>query len=504
MNRRSFLTLLATLPVQACRQGKSLAPPVTQDTVLNDIHSRLNPTKVAELYQPRATEELVQALRRAASLATSVSISGGRHAMGGQQFAQDSLHLSMKQMNRICSFDRDQGLIKVEAGIEWPQLINYLIRTQEGTWPQWGIAQKQTGADNLSIGGAVSANVHGRGVFFKPFVQDIESLQLLDSQGELRQISRTLQPQLFSLVCGGYGLFGLVTAVTLRLRRRQKLERVVEVVRLDELEAAVRTRIEQGYLYGDYQYKTDPAAKDFMQVGVFSCYRPIADDAPMPSKQRQLSATDWNKLLYLAHVNKGEAYRRYSEYYLSSNGQRYWSDIHQLSYYNDSYADYLAGLDPRLRNSSLMITELYVPRLQLVDFTKKLAKEAKRQQLDIIYGTMRLIAKDDETFMPWARDDYACIIFNLRVEHSAAGRIKARRDFQLLIDCALEWGGSYFLTYHRWARKEQVLQAYPRFPEFLALKRSYDPQERWQSEWYRHYRAMFADELAGTQPAFRL
>jgi hypothetical protein len=53
--------------------------------------------------------------------------------------------------------------------------------------------------------------------------------------------------------------------------------------------------------------------------------------------------------------------------------------------------------------------------------------------------------------------------------------------------------GSYFLTYHRWARKDQVLKAYPRFPEFLALKRRHDPDERFQSEWYRHYRKMFAE-----------
>ena len=40
-----------------------------------------------------------------------------------------------------------------------------------------------------------------------------------------------------------------------------------------------------------------------------------------------------------------------------------------------------------------------------------------------------------------------------------------------------------------------MLKAYPQFVEFLKLKRRYDPAERFQSEWYRHYRAMFAAEL---------
>jgi hypothetical protein len=37
-----------------------------------------------------------------------------------------------------------------------------------------------------------------------------------------------------------------------------------------------------------------------------------------------------------------------------------------------------------------------------------------------------------------------------------------------------------------------VLKAYPLFPEFLRQKKRYDPEERFQSDWYRYYRAMFA------------
>ena len=40
----------------------------------------------------------------------------------------------------------------------------------------WGIAQKQTGADRLSLGGAVSANAHGRGLNMKPMIAIIPSI----------------------------------------------------------------------------------------------------------------------------------------------------------------------------------------------------------------------------------------------------------------------------------------------------------------------------------------
>ena len=72
---------------------------------------------------------------------------------------------------------------------------------------------------------------------------------------------------------------------------------------------------------------------------------------------------------------------------------------------------------------------------------------------------------------------------------------KTAADFRRLIDRAIQHSGSYYLTYHRWASRQQVQACYLEFTEFLALKRQYDPAERFQSEWYRHYKKLFASEL---------
>ena len=108
-----------------------------------------------------------------------------------------------------------------------------------------------------------------------------------------------------------------------------------------------------------------------------------------------------------------------------------------------------------------------------------------------IYGTVRLIERDDETFLAWARDRYACVIFNLHVDTRPRRSSAAAEAFRALIDLGIAHGGSYYLTYHRWARRDQVERCYPQMPEFLALKRRYDPGELFQSNWYRHYRGMF-------------
>jgi FAD/FMN-containing dehydrogenase len=250
---------------------------------------------------------------------------------------------------------------------------------------------------------------------------------------------------------------------------------------------AVDARVADGFLYGDFQFSIDAASPDFLRRGVFSCYRPMPDDTPMPETQAELKPEDWMRLLYLAHAKKDDAYRAYVGYYLSTNGQLYWSDEHQLSFYPD---DYHAALDRTLQSARAteMITELYVPRERLADFMGATAEELRRRNESVVYGTVRLIERDDDTMMAWAKERYACIVLNLHVVH---GEVEKTADaFRALIDLALARGGSYFLTYHRWARRDQVEAAYPQFAAFLAAKKRFDPRGRFQSDWYRHYEAL--------------
>ena len=65
--------------------------------------------------------------------------------------------------------------------------------------------------------------------------------------------------------------------------------------------------------------------------------------------------------------------------------------------------------------------------------------------------------------------------------------------FRKLTDASLDLGGGFYLTYHRAATASQVARAYPRFREFLAMKERYDPAGVFQSDWYRHYRRLFAE-----------
>ena len=199
--------------------------------------------------------------------------------------------------------------------------------------------------------------------------------------------------------------------------------------------------------------------------------------------------------MYLAHTNQKRAFEIYAEYYLSTTGQVYWSDTHQLSIYPDNYH---REIDQKLHApypASEIITEINVPRPMLKEFFDEVRDDFRKNEVSLIYGTVRIIERDDESFLPWAKQAYACVIFNLHTVHNPEGLQRSADAFRRLIDMAARRGGTYYLTYHRFATRKQVESCYPQFAESLQLKRKYDPEERFQSDWYRHYKSMFGDHV---------
>jgi FAD/FMN-containing dehydrogenase len=503
INRRGFLkasSAALALPVAACVARPlpvrspygSAIPGEEAGTVVNDVHSRLNRTHVDAIFKPGDAEELRLAIRRARADGKAVSVAGGRHAMGGQQFGENAVLVDTRSLNRVLSFDGERGHIGVEGGMQWPELLASLNDMQEGRDRQWGIYQKQTGADRLSLAGALACNAHGRGLNLKPLVAQVEAFDLMGADGEVKTCSRTSNEDLFALAIGGYGLFGIITRVELRLRPRVKVRRVVELGETANIIDRFEGRIRDGYLYGDYQFTTDGDRDSFLRRGIFSCYEPVRADTPLAPNPTRFLPEDWARLTFYSHTHKRRAFEVYSTRYLKTSGQVYWADSQLSAAYVDNYHTDLDRALGAKAPGSEMITEIYVQRPQLAAFMEEARVALRRRRANVVYGTVRMIERDDETFLAWARERYACVIFNLHVDHTPQKIDEAADAFRELIDLGIAHGGSYYLTYHRWARKDQVERCYPQMKEFLRLKRQYDPEERFQSTWYRHYRRMLA------------
>jgi FAD/FMN-containing dehydrogenase len=457
---------------------------------VNDIHSQLNLTQVDQTIAVTSIADIINVIDYAQQNSKKISIAGGRHAMGGQQFGDDCILLDINNMNRVLSFNQINGTITVESGITWRQIITYLSNGQIDSPKPWTIAQKQTGCDDLSIGGSVSANMHGRGLHMKPFIENIISLTLILPDGQIIICNRNQNAELFRLVIGGYGLFAIIYSVTIQLIPFAYLKRKVQLTDADHLLENMEVAIKEGASYGDFQFAIDSKSNDFINKGILSTYHPAQADPNQCHNNKLLTEQNWQELLYLAHTDKKMAFEKYAKHYLATNGQIYRSDIFQLSTYISNYHD---EIDKKLNcdKSSEIISELYVPRRQIGLFLKAAGQTLRAHKANIIYGTVRFIEEDNESYLAWAKQNYACTVFNLHSEHNEQALKHTSEAFRELIDLAISFKGSFYLTYHRFATKDQINTCYPQFASFLAQKLKYDPKELLTSNWYRWYRSQY-------------
>src|SRR5262249_3842081 len=120
ISRRTFLkaTGVATISVATgCVHSTA-----SQERVLvNDVHTQLNPTWVRSVNAVHSLDDVRRIIRRGRREGKPVSIAGGRHAAGGQQFGSNVDLMDTRELTRVLDFDSENGTIEVETGIQWPE-----------------------------------------------------------------------------------------------------------------------------------------------------------------------------------------------------------------------------------------------------------------------------------------------------------------------------------------------------------------------------------------------
>lgn len=185
-----------------------------------DDVSRLNKTQVAEIWDIPSDREkgetgLRELLLKAQAAHLHVSIAGARHSMGGQTIYPGGIVVNMLPFKGM-TLDEDKDLLHVQAGAKWADVIPYLDRH--------GRSVEVMQSDNsFTVGGSLSVNCHGWQYDRPPIASTVESFRLMKADGSVITCSRTQNRELFSLVLGGYGLFGIILDADLRVVPNERL-----------------------------------------------------------------------------------------------------------------------------------------------------------------------------------------------------------------------------------------------------------------------------------------
>ena len=111
--------------------------------------------------------------------------------------------------------------------------------------------------------------------------------------------------------------------------------------------------------------------------------------------------------------------------------------------------------------------------------------------------SIRHAKADPGSLLAWAPQEVFALVLYYRQGSSVAERERAAAWTRDLIDAALACGGRYYLPYQIHASREQFLAAYPRAPEFFALKQRVDPTYKFRNRlWDAYYWPSSSNNLA--------
>ena len=448
-----------------------LAGPAWADEIVNDV-TGLNPIRVQQVLAPTRLEQIVDAVKRHNG---PISIGGGRYSMGGQTATDGALQLDMRDFDQVLDFSAERREIRVQSGITWREILEYI--DPHDLSPQ--IMQSYA---NFSIGGSLSVNVHGRYIGEGPLVGAVHSIRLVLADGSLVDASPTQNTEIFYAAIGGYGGIGVIVEATLGLVENSRLARESKVMPLGEYRSWFQREVlsdgdvlmHNGILYPDSFDTVRAVSYRRTQAPLTVSERLVPADKKYPLQRagiRLTSASRTGRMLREAALDP----LLYRSQQVQWRNHEASLDVRELQP--------ISGPD-----FSYVLQEYFVPPAQLERFVGELAHLTRQHQANLINVSIRHAKADPGTLLAWAPEEVFALVLYYRQGSDTNEREQAAAWTRDLISAALASGGRYYLPYQIHASREQFLAAYPRAPEFFALKQRLDPGYKFRNRlWDAYY-----------------
>ncbi len=186
------------------------------------------PVAEARVHTPENAGELSEFVQQQ----THILARGNGRCYGDAALADEVLN--MLPLNRILEFDAGAGQIRCEAGVLLSDIIRMAV-------PRGWFFHVTPGIKNITVGGAIACDVHGKNHPSKGcFSQWLTSFVLLKGNGAQVLCTKTQNADLFWQTCGGMGWTGIVLEATFQLMPVSSVMMRQTAVRAPHLEGVFR------------------------------------------------------------------------------------------------------------------------------------------------------------------------------------------------------------------------------------------------------------------------
>jgi FAD/FMN-containing dehydrogenase len=298
--------------------------------------------------------------------------------------------------------------------------------------------------------------------------------------GSLVEASRKENPELFHAAMGGYGLVGLLTRLEVEVVPNARLVPAARTMSAGDFAAAFAEAVKTSPMtYGRLDVSRDAFFEDALLVS----YAPEEGEVPPLEGSGWLSRA--SRPIFRAQVGS-DLVRRGRWWMETALGPRLAGAASRSSLLNEP----VVTLDDRDPTRTDILHEYFVPPSRYGEFLDAARDIIRGSYQELLNITIRWVERDADSLLSYAPDGpriASVLLFSQEMTPRAEADMA--RMTRALIDAALAAGGTYYLPYRPHATPEQFRRAYPRWEEFVALKRELDPDLRLRNGFWDNYLA---------------
>ncbi|GGH27829.1 FAD-binding oxidoreductase [Sphingobacterium alkalisoli] len=440
--------------------------------------SQLNLTKIDTIIQvPTDKKEIEIQLKKAFKYAKEnnlkISIAGARHSMGGHTIYPNGMVLNMLPYKQM-ELDTINNILTIGSGALWEDALKYLNKYGKSI----SIMQAFS---SFSIGGSISVNGHGWQKDLPPISSSVISFTLMKGNGEIITCSRQENQELFKLVIGGYGLFGVVLDIKLKVVENEALQ--YKYIRLspDNYVKYYKKYISENPNVNLVFGRLRISNKHFLEEATLNFFEKV--DAAIPILQNGKS-TETQRLVFRGSVNS--EYGKRLRWDLETGMNKVFKN--EIYSRNELLSDHVSLIENKDTSSTDLLQEYFIPERNFNQFISDMKPILRNSKIDLLNITIRGVHQDNDSYLNYARENVFgfVILFNQKKTYKQEAEMKKLTS--QLVEVALKNEGTFYLPYRLHIDKDKMRKSYPNADTFFQLKLKYDPTELFNNKFYEHYK----------------
>ena len=395
----------------------------------------------ARLVAPRTVDEL----REVVAASDSVKALGSRHSFTRIADTSGTL-VSTAELDLPVQVDAAQKRVRVGGGVRYGELAQELDR--QG----WALANLAS-LPHISVAGAVSTGTHGSGVANRSLAAAVTGLDLVTSTGDLVRISEEDEELAGAVI--GLGALGIVTTVELAIEPTYDIAQTVyENVPLEAVRKAFD--VIAGSAYSVSLFTT---FRDEMYVDqVWRKERTDAAATPIPAALRDREAA--GALHPLPGVSAASC---------TVQGGKAGRWLDRLPHFRLEFTP---------SNGEELQSEFLVPFADAVGAFDAVHELADRLKPVLQVCEVRTIAGDELWLSPSSGRDSVAFHFTWTADEAGVAEVLPELEAALArFDARPHWGKVF--------TPRDPAELYPRWADFVALQRRFDPRGAFVNEYLR-------------------